>query len=158
MFVTSGLIVISIPFVSDAWYGFVLWERLAVLAIGAGHLTAGVWYVSRYAETIVAFDRPSGDARVLRRRAFMRRPQIVEFKLDEMRAIEIKKSVDSDGDPMYQLRLWLSGSRVIELQSQPSRGREQAEARAATLRSALALPNPPLTDALSADSSAPTNA
>jgi len=157
LFVTSGLVVLSITFASDAWVGFVLWERLAVLAIGVGHLTIGAWYVWRYAETIITFDRTTGEARALLRHPYSWRPQIAEFKLDEMRVIEIKKSVDSDGDAMYQLRLWLSGSRVIELQSQPSHGRERAEDRAATLRSALALPNPPPTDTLSADSSAPAN-
>ena len=148
---------LSIPFLSDAWYGFVLWERLAVLAIGVGHLSAGVWYVWRYAETIITFDRTTGEARALLRRAFSRRPQIAEFKLADARSIEIKQSVDSDGDAMYQLRLWLSGSRVIDLQSQPAHGRERAEARAATLRSALALPNAAPTDTLSPDSSAPAN-
>ncbi|HKR10308.1 MAG TPA: hypothetical protein VJS39_14030, partial [Gemmatimonadaceae bacterium] len=123
----------------------------------AGHLTIGASYVWRYAEIITTFDRTTGHARAILRHPFSRRPQIAEFKLDEMRAIEIRTSVDTDGDPMYQLRLWLSGSRVIELQSQPSHGRERAEAHAATLRSALALPNTPPTDTLSADSSAPAN-
>ena len=157
VFVTSGLVVLSITFASDAWVGFVLWERLGVLAIGLGHLSAGIWYVSRYAETIVTFDRATGEARALVRRPFSSRRQIVEFKLDDARAIEIRQSVDSDGDPMYQLRLWLSGSRVIELQSQPSHGRERVEARAATLRTALDLPNATQTNALSSDSSARAN-
>ena len=151
----SGLIVLSIPIVSDAWHGFVLWERLAVLAIGVGHLTAGSWYVWRYAETVTTFDRTTGEARSVFRRAFSSRLQITEFNLDEARALEIHQSVDSDGDPMYQLRLWLSGSRVVDLQSQSSHGRERAEARATALRKALALPNTAPTDALSADSSAP---
>ena len=152
----SGLIVLSIPFASDAWSGFVLWQRLAVLAIGIGHFSAGVWYVRRYAETITTFDRTTGAARSVLRRAFSSRSQIAEFKLDDARAIEIGQCVDSDGDPMYQLRLWLSGSRVVPLQSQFSHGRERAEARAATLRSVLALPKTPPADTLSPDSSAPT--
>ncbi|HJP59692.1 MAG TPA: hypothetical protein VJ865_06820 [Gemmatimonadaceae bacterium] len=154
-FVTSGLVVLSITFASDAWVGFSLWERLAVLAIGVGHFTIGAWYVWRYAETIVTFDRTTGKARAILRHPYSWRPQIADFTLDEARAIEIRQSVDSDGDAMYQLRLWLSGSRVIELQSQPSHGRETAEARAATLRNVLALPNSASTDTFSADSSAP---
>ncbi|HTD82964.1 MAG TPA: hypothetical protein VK648_04165, partial [Gemmatimonadaceae bacterium] len=56
VFVTSGLIVLTIPFLSSAWNGFVLWERAAVIAIGLGHLSAGMWIIWRNLETTTGFD------------------------------------------------------------------------------------------------------
>ena len=149
LFVTSGLVVLTIPFVSTAWHGFVLWERLAILAIGIGHLSGGAWTVWRQVETITTFNRLTGDARSVRRHPFSWRAQRAEFKLADARALEIQSSVDSEGDPMYQLRLWLSGSRVLPLQGQPAHGRERAETSAATLRRALGLPDSPETGTLS---------
>ena len=132
---------LSIPFASDAWYGFVLWQRLAVLAIGTGHFAIGAWYVWRHAQIITTVDLETGRATSVLRRPFSQISQVAEFKVADARAVEIKRSVDSDGDPMYQLWLWLAGSRVLPLQSQPTRGREQAETRAAKLRAVLALPD-----------------
>jgi len=111
VFVTSGLIVLTIPFLSSAWNGFVLWERAAVIAIG--HVV---------------------------RRAFSRQREITEFKMSDARGVEIRTTQDSDGDPMYQLRLWLSGSRVLALQGQPAHDRARVEKVAASFRQALALP------------------
>ena len=149
LFVASGLIVLTIPFVSTAWNGFVLWERLAILAIGIGHLSGGAWTVWRQVETITTFNRLTGDGRSVRRHPFSWHVQLAEFKLADARALEIQSSVDSEGDPMYQLRLWLSGSRVLPLQGQPAHGRERAETAAATLRRALGLPDSAATGTLS---------
>ena len=147
VFVTSGLLVLTIPF-SSFWAELVLWERLAVMAIGIGHLSGGAWTVWRQAETITTLNRLNGDGRSVRRHPFSWRVQTAEFKIADVRAVEIQSSVDSDGDPMYQLRLWLSGSRVLPLQGQPAHGRGLAEANAATLRRALALPDTAATDTL----------
>jgi hypothetical protein len=62
------------------------------------------------------------------------------FALPEARSIEIVPSTDSDGDPMFQLRLWLSGSRAIWLQAQAVRGEAQVRELADRLRSFLAIP------------------
>ena len=132
---------LSIPFLSDAWSEFVLWQRMAVLAIGIGHLTIGAWYVWRHPQIITTLDRGTGEATSLVRHPFSRKPQSASFMVTDVRAIEIKQSLDSDGDPMFQLRLWLSGSRVLPLQSQPTHGRERAEQTAAELRTLLALPD-----------------
>ena len=140
VFVTSGLIVLTIPFLSSAWNGFVLWERAAVIAIGLGHLSAGMWIIWRNLETTTAFDRATGNASHVVRRAFSRQREITEFKMSDARGVEIRTTQDSDGDPMYQLRLWLSGSRVLALQGQPAHDRARVEKVAASLRQALALP------------------
>ena len=148
VFVTSGLVVLTIPFVSSAWHDFVLWQRLAVIVLGVGHFSAGAWLVWRHVETITTFARSAGEARCVVRHPFSWRVQTAQFRIADVHAVEIKSSVDSDGDPMYQLRLWLSGSRVLPLHGQPAHGRERAEANAATLRRALGLPNTAVTDTL----------
>jgi hypothetical protein len=54
-----------------------------------------------------------------------------EFALGDARAVEIVQSKDGDGDPMYQLRLWLAESESLWLQAQAVHGearvREQAD-------------------------------
>lgn len=140
LFVASGLVVLSIPIISDAWAGFVAWQRLAVLAIGVGHFGIGSWYVARHLETITTFDRASGDGISIRRRPMAWRRQAERFKVADVRAIEILRTVDSEGDPMYQLRLWLSGSRVLPLQSQPTHQLKRVRNAAEALRHGLGLP------------------
>ena len=154
LFVTSGLVVLTIPFVSSAWHDFVLWQRLAVIVLGIGHFSAGAWLVWRQVETITTFVRSAGDAQCAVRHPFSWRVQTAQFRIADVRAVEIQSSVDSDGDPMYQLRLWLSGSRVIPVQGQPAHGRERAEANAATLRRALGLPDSAGTGTLSPEARA----
>lgn len=136
---------------SEAWGEYVLWQRLAALAIGIGHVSIGSLYVTRYIETTTTFDRSSNEARCVRRRPFFWRAQISEFKVSDASALEILRSLDSDGDAMFQLRLWLTGSRVIWMQSQPTHRRENVEKVAATLRQSLGLPDTAVPDTLSAD-------
>ena len=141
VFVLSGIMVLSLTVFSDVWQEYVLWERLAALALGIGHLGIGSWYVFKHFETITTFDRRTDSALSVRRRPFSSRRETAEFKVSDARSIEIRRSVDSDGDPLYQLRLWLSGSRVLPLQGQPARNQATTEEAAATLRHALSLPD-----------------
>jgi len=136
VFVASGSFVLTVPFVAPEWHGFRLWERLAVLAIGASHLAGGLFMVGRARATVTELDRATsrGWQRV---RGFWSRwegahgSERTEFALDGARAVEIVHSKDSDGDPMYRLRLWLAESESLWLQGQPVHGearvREQAE-------------------------------
>ena len=140
LFVFSGLVVLSIPFVSTAWSGFVLWERAAVVAIGAGHLFGGSWSVWRYVSTVTTFDRVSNEGVHIVRRPLSPRSRVTTFKVDEARAIEIVRTIDSDGDPVFQLRLWVAESRVMWLQGQPAYGESAAQSAAARIRKALGLP------------------
>ena len=139
VFVTSGLVVLTIPFLSSAWTGFVLWQRAAVVAIGLGHLLAGAFTILRHVETTTSFVRATGNASHVVRRPFSARRHVAEFKMSEVRTVEIRTARDSDGDPMYQLRLWLSGSRVLALQGQPTHDNARVAMVAATLRHALGL-------------------
>jgi hypothetical protein len=137
VFILSGLVVLSIPFVSTSWAGFVLWQRAAVVAIGVGHLAAGAWTVWSHVETRTIFNRASGEGLHVVRRPFARRTTATQFNVEDVRAIESERATDSDGDPMYRLRMWLSGSRVLALQGQPAHG--EAHAAESRLRVALGL-------------------
>ena len=139
IFVLAGLLVLSIPFMSTAWARFALWERASVLAIGLGHFLGGSWSVWRYVETQTTFDRIRGTGLHIVRRPFARRVTTTPFEVAEVRTVEIQQTTDNDGDPMYQLHIWLSGSRVLPLQGQPAHGEARALAAELKIRRALGL-------------------
>ena len=137
-FIASGMLVLTVPFASSEWASFVLWERAAVLTIGVGHFAAGMWTVRRHAATRTELDRVSGIGTHRVRRPGTRLPEVTSFSLADVRGVDIQRDVDSEGDPMFQLRLWLSGSRVLFLQGQPAHGEMLAQERANTIRRFLA--------------------
>src|SRR5689334_3845154 len=57
VFVASGSFVLSVPLIAPEWPGFVLWQRLAVIAIGVSHLAGGLFLVGRARATVTEFDR-----------------------------------------------------------------------------------------------------
>jgi hypothetical protein len=138
VFVCSGLFVLTIAPRDMQWSHFVLWEKLAVAAIGLAHFAVGCWLVSRRLDTTTSFDHATGKGMHVVRRPWFGEPTVTRFRLDDVRAIEIVPSKDSDGDPMYQLVLWLSGSRRLALQ-QPDHGLARAESRKERLVAELGL-------------------
>jgi hypothetical protein len=103
----------------------------------ASPLWAAEWRDFRLRATVTELDRATnrGSQRVRRLWSRWRGAQgaeRTEFALGDARAVEIVQSKDSDGDPMYQLRLWLAGSESLWLHAQAVHGgearvREQAE-------------------------------
>src|SRR5215208_5625409 len=139
LFVLSGLGLLTIVFTTDAWSDLVLWERASAVAIGVGHFLGGAWTIGRYVETHTTFDRATGEGLYVVRRPFRRQTKTTRFNVGDVRAIEVERSTDSDGDAMYQLRMWLSGSRFLRLQGQPVHGESKTNAAASRLRQALAV-------------------
>ena len=136
VFVTSGSFVLTVPLWAPEWRDFQLWQRLALVAIAVSHLAGGLFMAGNARATVTELDGATkrGSHRV--RRLWSRwhgahGTERTEFALDAARAVEIVHSRDGDGDPMYQLRLWLAGSESIWLQAQAVHGetrvREQAE-------------------------------
>ena len=137
VFVASGSFVLASPLWASEWRDFRLWVRLAILTIGVAHLAGGLYVAGQMRATVTELDRATsrGSQRVRRlwsrwRGAFG--AERTEFTLGDARAVEIVQSKDSDGDPMYQLRLWLAGSESLWLHAQAVHGgearvREQAE-------------------------------
>lgn len=144
VFVASGSFVLTVPFIAPEWSGFVLWQRLAVLAIGASHLAGGLFMTGRARATITELDRIAnrGTYRVRRlwsRWEGVRGSEPTEFALDDAHAVEIVRSKDSDGDPMYRLRLWLADSEYLWLQAQAVHGEARARDKAERVRRFLGL-------------------
>jgi hypothetical protein len=139
-FVGSGAFVLSIPFWSADWQRFGFWARAAVLAIGAGHLAGGSYTVLRALATRTELDREHGIGRHLVRRPWRLHATRAHFPLDDARAVEIVRSTDSDGDPIFQLRLWLAGSRHLWLMAQPAHGEQRVLEKAEHVRRFLRLP------------------
>jgi hypothetical protein len=138
VFVCSGSVVLTSATHGESWNHFVLWERLSVIAIGLAHFWGGCWLVCRRLDTRTTFDHATGEGVHVVRRPYFGEPIITHFKLDDIRTIEIVTSQDSDGDPMYQLVLWLAGSRRLALQV-PEHGLARAESNRAKLVGGLGL-------------------
>ena len=135
VFVASGSFVLTAPFWADEWRDFGFWPRLAVFAIGVAHVGGGLFTAGQPRATVTELDRAGGRGAQRVRRLWSRwdPPDSVpaEFPLADVRALELVRTRDSDGDPVYRMRLWLAGSQALWLQAQPvmgeARAREQAE-------------------------------
>jgi hypothetical protein len=121
VFVASGLFVLTIPFFAKEWATFRMWEQLAVLAIGLGHLGGGLVTAFTAAAAHTQLDRASGRGAQQIRRLWPRRSEPpINFSLADAVSVQILESADSDGDPIWQLRLWLRDSGRVWLTAQPS--------------------------------------
>ena len=136
VFVASGSFVLTVPLWAPEWRDFQLWVRLAILTIGVAHLAGGLYMAGQARATVTELDRATNRGSQRVRRLWSRwrgahGAERTEFALGDARAVEIVHSKDGDGDPMYQLRLWLAGSESLWLQAQAVHGearvREQAE-------------------------------
>lgn len=140
VFVASGAFVLNVPFWSRDWQGFSGWERVAVILIGASHLAGGSYTVLRSAATHTELDRGRGVGHQIVRRLWRPGATRAQFALADARALEIVRSSDSEGDPIFRLRLWLAGSRQLWLAAQPVHGEERLRQQAERVRRFLDLP------------------
>ena len=144
-FVASGLFVLSMPIWMRDWRSTGIWAQLAVLVIGLGHLAGGLLTAGQARATVTELDRVQGRGSHRIRRLWSRWQGAggrdrTDFALADARAVEIVRSEDSDGDPMYRLRLWLAGSESLWLQAQATHGEARALEQAARVREYLGLP------------------
>ena len=139
LFVASGTLVLTIPFLADEWATFVLWQRAAVLAIGAAHLAAGLGLIRHHPATRTELDRASGTGVHRVRLVGSRRTAVTAFELAEILSVRLQESKDSDGDAMCQLRLTLRDGRPLFLQGRPSHGERAARAALREVRQFLGL-------------------
>ena len=133
----SGSFVLASPLWASEWGDFKLWVQFAILAVGVAHVAGGLFVVGQMRATVTELDRATNRGSQQVRRLWSRwrgahGAERTEFALGDARAVEIVHSKDSDGDPTYQLRLWLAGSESLWLQAQAVHGgearvREQAE-------------------------------
>jgi hypothetical protein len=144
VFVASGTFVLTAPVWADEWRDFGLWERLAVFLIGVAHVGGGLYTAGQPHATITELDRARGCGARRERRLWSRwepsRDSAPgEFALAEVRAVEVVRSKDSDGDPVFQARLRLARGESVWLQAQPASGEALATENAERVRRFLGL-------------------
>lgn len=144
VFVASGSFVLSAPFWAPEWRDFGKWERLGMVALGVAHLAGGLVTAGQARATVTSFDRAEGRGlqRVGRLWSFGKGALAAtraEFSLADVRAVEIVRTKDSDGDAVFRLRLWLARSESLWLQAQPVLGEARVSEQAERLRRFLRL-------------------
>ena len=144
VFVASGSFVLSAPLWADEWRDFGVWPRLAILVIGVAHVGGGLFTAGQPRATVTELDRAQGRGARRVRRLWSRWESSLdsapgEFPLADVRAVEVVRSKDSDGDPVFQLRLRLARGESLWLQSQPASGEARATENAERVRRFLGL-------------------
>jgi hypothetical protein len=140
VFVASGTLVLSVPLFADEWATFGLWERIAVFAIGLSHLAGGLWTIRLHPRTQVELDRAGGAGTHSVRHPGDRIGAVTRFRLADVRDVEVVEERDSDGDPVYLVRMLLADGRELRLQGHPSHGETAARDQAAAIRRFVGLP------------------
>lgn len=139
-FVASGTFVLCIPLFANEWATFGIWERIAILAIGLSHLGGGLWTIRQHPATEVEFDRAGGAGTHRVRRPGERVGAITQFRLADVRDVGVLEEKDSDGDPVYLVRMLLADGRELRLQGHPAHGESMAREQAAAIRRFVGLP------------------
>ena len=152
MFVASGTFATAIGAGLLEMEGDVTgWARLAVLAIGLGHLGGGVYVLRQAHATEVVIDRARG-VLVVRARG-VRRDEAETVRLSDVTRLELFEEKDGDGDLTYTLRLRLTGDRAVPLHAIPVRTPNDLAAQAGLIQRFLRLPEPPRSPRLPGSSS-----
>ena len=131
-FVAGGTLGLVMTFAASNAHELAWWERVFAFGMSAGCAAAGIFVIVGAPAIRAVFDRTNGHAVVTT--TGLRARSRVEFACRDVCVVDLKEEKDSDGDPMYQVRLWLRDGRSILLQSQPAHGREWCAARADAIR------------------------
>jgi len=116
-----------------------LWARLMGLLMGLAHLSVGVWLLRASPAVETVLDRASGVARVS---TILVVERAEEFPLAEVAHVDVVEKKDSEGEPLFSLRLRLHGGRAVAISSPPSSlyRRDFARRDAEAVRRFLGLP------------------
>lgn len=143
-FVASGLFVLTAPLWFGDWSAIGGWLQLGIAAIGLGHLAGGLYTIAHARATRVEFDRERDRGTICVRRFWQRRGTLATFHPSRARLIELAASKDSDGDPVYRLRLWLAGGEHVWLQAEAAHGEAYLRSRAERIARFLEIEPPRL--------------
>jgi hypothetical protein len=139
-FVVSGTLVLTLPLFAFNWAAFGIWERLAVVAIGASHLGGGLWTIRSHEQTRTELDRAAGTGTQLVRRPGERARRVTRFRIADVREVELIEERDSDGDRLYRIALGLLGGSTLPLMRYSLLGEESVRLQAEEIRRFLDLP------------------
>ena len=139
-FVAGGVLAMAMTFLASNAHELAWWERLFAFVIGAACTAAGLFVILGAPAVRAVFDRTSGRAIVTT--AGIRERRRIEFACRDVCVVDLAEEKDSDGDPMYRVRIWLRDGRRILLQSQPMHGQQWHAVRAEMIRRFLGLRAP----------------
>jgi hypothetical protein len=112
--------------------------RLLAASLGAVGVLTGVWVIHRSPLSSLTIDR-YGHVRLVRRGA--RGREVSEWPRGEVAAVHVAEGMDSEGSPVFQLRLTLRGGAIVSVSRLWVHGREPVERAAELVRRALKLPS-----------------
>jgi hypothetical protein len=136
-FLAGGVLAMVMTFAASNAQGLEWWERSLAFAIGLACTAAGFFVIVSAPAVHAVFDRTSGRAVVTT--TGLRSRSRVAFHCGDVCLVDLKQGEDGDGDPIYQVRLWLRDGRAILLHSQPMHGREWCTVRAEMIRRFLGI-------------------
>jgi hypothetical protein len=108
------------------------WGRLLVAVIGSAHVAAGSWLVISMPNLSVWLRRDRPVLHIRKRWLLLRRERTID--LADIAHFRVRQSEDSEGDPVYQLELFLRTGERVALHSVALHGRAEIDAAADRLR------------------------
>ena len=115
-----------------------LWERLASVAVGLGVAAGALWYLGANPATELRVDLTRRFLTVVRTGAFGRWTHRLSF--DELKAVELVRGADSDGDPIWRHGARLRSGELILLSQLWSHDEAAVRAAAAAVADACRKP------------------
>ena len=124
-FVTVGTLGVAIALFGEAGRALHGWPWLAALSAGVAILAGGVLVLTELRFVRLSLDRAAGRG-TLTTEALWDSSR-VDFRLGDVRGIEVLRERDGDGDPKFRLRLWLTDGRALALHGTTLYDGESAE-------------------------------
>ena len=135
-FIAGGALAIAMPFIATNRDALGWGAKAVAIVIGLGVFAGGAYTLASTHWFRLRLDPLSRRAELERGGPFGRR-ETIPFSFADVRSVEVRPGRDSDGDPVFELRIWLRSGQFLVPHGQPLRGEEQARAQAERLRAAL---------------------
>lgn len=125
VFVASGAFMFSLPWHMAGWEHLGAWQRVAIFAVGAGHLLGGCYVAWQPPRSHLELDRARGEGVLRWLRPWDGTPvepqpaPETRFQLGDVRAVEVATVEGGDGDTLWTLRLRLDDGRELPLLANP---------------------------------------
>jgi hypothetical protein len=110
------------------------WLRILITALGGVGVGVGVWQLLTVPRSTLLIDRTAGRARM--HRVGIAGKSSREVSIASIAAVELLEHKDDEGNPVYQLRLFIRDGEPVVLSPVWPHGRERLEAIARALAEA----------------------
>jgi hypothetical protein len=132
-FAAGGVTVLALLFGARSGARPAGWGSILVALIGCAHIAAGTWLMVSTPNTTVRLRHDRPILQISKRWLLHYRTR--EIHLDQIAHFHIRKSEDSEGDPVYRLWLYLRTGEELPLHSVALHAREELDAVTDRLRS-----------------------